>query len=59
LKSKGYCHSDIKPANTTLIPVTHKKELYTVKVIDFGTATCNTTIPERDYTPEYFLNPAM
>jgi serine/threonine protein kinase len=39
LKDKGYCHSDLKPENVTLVRVTDN--LYEARIIDFGELTKN------------------
>jgi serine/threonine protein kinase len=36
MKEKGYCHSDIKPANTQLVKCEDHENAYILKVIDFG-----------------------
>ncbi len=54
LKSKGYCHSDLKPENVTFINIEGDK--YHTKVIDFGELTKN-SLSTKGYTANYFLNP--
>ena len=39
MKDKGYCHSDIKPANTQFFRCKDREDAYFLKVIDFGGVT--------------------
>ncbi len=39
---KKLFHSDLKPANITLVPVEQKIDYYIAKVIDFGSVTSDT-----------------
>jgi serine/threonine protein kinase len=39
MKSKDFCHSDIKPANTQLVKCEDGENIYTLKLIDFGGIT--------------------
>ncbi len=54
LGEQGYCHSDLKPENVTLVPV--EGDIYVAKVIDFGVLSKN-QLKTVGYTPNYFLNP--
>ena len=39
MKEKGYCHSDIKPANTQFFKCDDRENAYVLKLIDFGGVT--------------------
>ncbi len=54
MSEQGYCHSDLKPENVTLVNTTG--DVYLAKVIDFGELTKNQLTP-KGYTVHYFLNP--
>jgi hypothetical protein len=54
LREQGYCHSNIKPENITLVQVDSSR--YIAQVINFEQMTKN-QLEIKEYTPDYFLNP--
>jgi serine/threonine protein kinase len=56
MKEKGYCHCDIKPANTQFVKCEDSENAFTLKLIDFGGVTIN-KLKYKVYTPAFFNNP--
>jgi serine/threonine protein kinase len=56
MKEKGYCHSDIKPANTQLVKCEDRDDAYILKVIDFGGVTKD-SLEYSAHTPAFFNSP--